>query len=180
MGSWWILLARKEAFMTDRNFTEAEFLSFLEGQRARVQEAQKVTMEVAANTLLKDARSTVGTYQREDMGPLPPWAALADSTKDDRVRQGYPENEPGLRSGEMRDSYQTRVPDAHHIVLGSNDPKAVFFENGTVKQPPRPVIATALFRKHHDITRQIAKSLTRAIGGGNIFTSANDASDPET
>lgn len=154
-----------------RKFNEREFLSFLDGLPEALKAVEAKGLEEGAEELLKEARNEIGHYQRDDMGPLPPWAELADSTKADRLYQGFSENDPGLRTGEMRDSYTTQI-NGQQIILGSSDPVAEVFENGRLDadhfQPPRPVIAVALYRKEEPITEQIARRIAQALAGRRI------------
>jgi hypothetical protein len=90
-----------------------------------------------------EAKRVIGTY---DYG----WPQLAQATQDDRISKGYAENEPGLREGDMRDSIE-HVSNSHDATIGSNDQKLVWFEVGTVNQPPRPVLQRALHERHEEV-----------------------------
>ncbi|MGG6429439.1 hypothetical protein ACQ5TV_05590 [Acetobacter ghanensis] len=151
--------------MAGREFTERAFLAFLEERPAALREAQQAGLQRGAEQLTATARDIVGRYQREDMGNIPAWAELTDGTKADRLKQGFTENDPGLRSGEMRAVYEARITDKPGIVLGNSDPVALWFEEGTPRQPPRPVIAVALFRKQMTITQRIARRFTAVLAG---------------
>src|ERR1700710_1503731 len=78
-------------------------------------------MERIAVSIEKKVKAKIGEYQ-EQAGPFVTWAELAESTKEDRSRQGYSDNDPGLRSGWMRDSieHKSSITEAH---VGSNDDK---------------------------------------------------------
>lgn len=80
---------------------------------------------------------------------MPEWPPLAPSTITEKTRLGYvghvSATDPGLRTGEMRDSVQVDVA-ALEQVVGSSDKKLLWFELGTVRQPPRPVLALAAQR----------------------------------
>lgn len=144
--------------------TEAAFLAFLKSSASVVGVEIAEGLKEGAKDLQQAARDEIGTYQAEDMGGAEPWAELAGSTKEDRVRHGFPENEPGRRSGEMADSYSAEA-DKMKITLGSTSDKAKWFEEGTPTQPPRSVIIPALFRNDEQITRRIAHRITRALVG---------------
>src|ERR1019366_9872514 len=102
-------------------------------------------LEFFGITVEKAAKEKIGEYQ-DEAGPFGAWSPLADSTKDDRVRKGYPEDEPGLRSGEMRDRIEhTVLPGI--VVIGSDDDHLLWFELGTTKQPPRSVLGGAAFEQ---------------------------------
>lgn len=85
------------------------------------------------------AQSYIGILQTE-------WDPLADSTKADKRRKGYggpPDYQPGLRTGEMRGDYEPIIlPDTGGVANSSK--KALWYEIGTSKQPPRPVTAKAV------------------------------------
>jgi hypothetical protein len=91
------------------------------------------------------AKDKIGDYQ-PDVGPFEAWQSLADTTKEDRVRKGYSEDDPGLRSGEMHDSIQYAVL-ANEVYIGSDDDRLLWFELGTDKQPPRSVLGGAAFEQ---------------------------------
>lgn len=112
-------------------------------------------LEHAGQVVEDEAKRLIGTYDYD-----PRWPELADATKKDRVHQGFPENEPGLRTGEMRDSIHHQVERSRSTVhIGSDDDKLVWFELGTVHQPPRTVLKGALLnvidRLEHDLGKQI-------------------------
>src|SRR5258708_1324272 len=98
-------------------------------------EAEKRALERAAKLVEKTAKAEIGEYQ-DGAGEVVGWAELADSTKADRVHQGFPENEPELRTGKLRDSIGHRVG-TNEAVIGSDDPVMEYQELGTSKMPPR-------------------------------------------
>lgn len=116
----------------------------------RIHSALETGLEVVAKTIEVEAKEEIGVYQPA-VGPFDAWDPLAESTKADRVRQGYSEDEPLLRSGELRDSISHRVMGLAAIV-GSTDDKAVWQEFGTEKIPPRPFIGPAYVKSFHKIT----------------------------
>ena len=149
---------------------------FFADLREKVIAANLIGVQDGAQLLLKTAQDEVGTYQDENTGPFPPWAELAEATKDDRVRQGYTENDPGLRSGDMRESYGVRTELAGPLAtasIGSDDPKALWFENGTVRsadakafyQPPRSVLGVAAFREGETVAAAVALVVHRILQG---------------
>nr|WP_220495205.1 hypothetical protein [Pantoea pleuroti] len=91
------------------------------------------------------AKKEIGVYQPA-YGPFDAWAPLAESTKHDRVRQGYSEDEPLLRSGELRDSIESEVVGLAAIV-GTKSEIGLWQEVGTTHIPPRPFIGPAYVRK---------------------------------
>lgn len=127
-------------------------------------------LKVAVSAIEETARGELGTYQPE-VGPFQDWAELADSTKEDRLRQGYTENDPLLRSGELGDRFSHEVVGLEGAA-GSPDDKMVWLEFGTEKMPPRPVWGPAAFRNHGKILRIIgAAAVTGLLSGSGIHPS---------
>lgn len=137
------------------------------GEAALAQhEMERHALEKAARLVEKRAKEKVGEYQ-EQAGPFIAWPELAESTKADRVRQGYTEDDPGLRSGEMRVSIEHTVqgPEAQ---VGSHDDKLVWFELGTSKQPPRSVLGGAAVESLPRILEIVGESATAALVGKGV------------
>jgi HK97 gp10 family phage protein len=112
------------------------------------------------------SKEKVGEYQ-DQTGPFVAWQELADFTKEDRLKQGYTENDPGLRSGEMRDSIGHALStDSLEVQIGSNDQNMVYFELGTSKQPPRSVLGGAMADSLTKIEEVIEKSLFTVLASG--------------
>jgi hypothetical protein len=114
-------------------------------------------LEKAAKMVEDEAKDAIGTYRYG-------WPQLAESTQEDRVRQGYSANEPLLRAGDLRDSIEHVV--VHHesaAYVGSNNPIAVYQELGTVDIPPRSFLGGAARAKEHEIHEEIAKGLYLSI-----------------
>lgn len=121
-------------------------------------------MEKCAVIVEKSAKKEIGHYQPQ-VGPFQDWAELADSTKEDRVRQGYTENDPLLRSGELRGSieHQSTLQEA---VIGSTSPVMAYQEFGTAKIPPRPVIGPAAFKNKEKIQSIIGAAAISGMFSG--------------
>lgn len=142
------------------------FAAHLAGLAATQAIASEHMMEGVAKVVERCAKEKIGDYQGQH-GPFAAWAELADSTKADRERQGYPEDEPGLRSGEMRDSIEHRS-NAEEAQVGSDNDKLVYFELGTDKQPPRSVLGGAAFELAPDIVERIGKAYTAHLRGEGV------------
>ncbi|MEI9744660.1 phage virion morphogenesis protein [Enterobacter ludwigii] len=127
----------------------------------RIHTALEAGLEVVAKTIEEEAKEEIGVYQPA-VGPFDAWAPLAESTKADRVRQGYSEDDPLLRSGELRDSISHRVMGLAAVV-GSTDDKAVWQEYGTDRIPPRPFIGPAYVKSFHKITEMVGFAVTRGF-----------------
>lgn len=151
-----------------------EFTSFLEagihfGTVVAVAVAeQHHALDRAAALVQKEAKAMIGEYQ-EGAGELVPWAELADATKDDRVKQGFPENEPLLRTGEMRESIERKVLDGSTAAVGSDNDKAVWQELGTPTIPPRSFLGIAAIRKGEDAARIVGEGISAALVGKKVF-----------
>lgn len=80
------------------------------------------------------------------------WEPLADSTTKQKERLGFggpPDYDPLLRTGEMRDSVQGRSSGTVGEVF-SDDPKIIYSEFGTAREPPRPVLEPAVIEALFD------------------------------
>jgi hypothetical protein len=77
--------------------------------------------------------------------PQPEWPDLAPATLADKARRGYPIPAPLLRTGEFR---QSIFGWAEGLIgaIGSDDPKSVYSEFGTSREPPRPVFSATMVR----------------------------------
>jgi len=125
--------------------------------------ATRKGLEVATAILQKEAKAEFGHYQDTE-GPFPEWAELADSTKEDRLQQGFTENDPLLRRGDLRDSVERESGDWEGTV-GSTSEIMPFHEFGTAKMPPRPVMGPALYRKAEEIAELIGSFAVSGLVG---------------
>lgn len=122
-------------------------------------------LKKCAVAIEKTAKSEIGTYQGE-VGPFAGWVELADGTKSDRVAQGFTENDPLLRSGQLRDSISREI-DTLDAVIGSTSDIMVYQELGTDRIPPRAVLGPAAIR-NKDL---IIKTLGHAAAEGLMYGS---------
>ena len=117
--------------------------------------------KVAAEIVQKEAKSELGHYQSE-IGPVDAWAPLAESTKADRVAHGYPEDEPLLRDGTLRDSIEVvRTKNGHAV--GSELEKAFYLEVGTATIPPRSFLEGSFYRKEKEIKEKVGDKIVAKI-----------------
>ena len=132
----------------------------------RLHEMERHALDKAAKVVKKRAKAKIGEYQ-EQAGPFIAWPELADFTKEDRVRKGFTENDPGLRTGGMRASIEhTVIGSVAHV--GSNDDKLAWFELGTEKQPPRSVLGGAVVEEMDKIIQIIGESAVAALVGKGV------------
>ena len=131
-----------------------------------------------ARAVEKEAKAEVGTYQ-DAAGPFAGWAGLADSTKEDRVRRGFTEDDPGLRTGEMRDGIGTAMSATGlEATIGSDDDHLVYFELGTAKQPPRSVLGIAMARKLPEIQAVLGASALAGLVGRDVVNRVLPIEEP--
>lgn len=100
-------------------------------------------------------KTVLGTYDFA-------WQELAPATKEDRLRKGFSENEPGLRTGDMRDSIKHKVHGAS-VYVGSDDPHLEWFELGTHTQPPRSVLLQGALHAKKEIGTIMAREILKPI-----------------
>jgi phage gpG-like protein len=121
-------------------------------------------LKAVAKAIEATAKAEIGHYQPA-VGPFQAWPELADSTKADRVRQGFSENDPLLRTGEMRDSISHEVSGLE-AVIGSDSDVMVWQELGTKTIPPRPVLGPAALLNEEKIKEILGKAAARGLLGG--------------
>jgi hypothetical protein len=145
----------------------AEFAAETVALALAVHEESKSALERAARLVEKEAKTEIGTYQ-SSAGPFPGWQQLADSTQTNRAQAGFPPNDPLLITGSMRDSIEHTVDmdDLDGVAyVGSNNPIALWQEQGTTKIPPRSFLGGALFRKETEVRDLIGGSIYGALIG---------------
>lgn len=149
-----------------REMTLAGFIGAVAGATMAVRAAEKRALERAARIIEAEAKDEIGTYQGA-IGPFEPWAPLAEATQADRVRQGFPADEPLLRTGQMRASIGHAVGD-REAVVGSNDDRAVWQELGTRTIPPRSFLGGAALRKAPEAARAMGAEVVAALVGPGV------------
>lgn len=129
-------------------------------------EMEQHALEKAAKLVEKRAKEKIGEYQ-DQAGPFIAWPDLAESTKADRARQGFPEDEPLLRTGEMRDSIEHTVGNGEAQV-GSNSDIAVYQELGTQHIPPRSFLGGAVVDEMDRIIKIVGDDAVAALVGKGV------------
>jgi phage gpG-like protein len=150
-----------------REVTLTGFIAHLSAAAIAVRSHQHEALEKAARLVEAEAKREIGHYQGQ-AGQFVHWAELADSTKADRVRQGYAENEPLLREGDLRDSI-AHVVRGNEAVIGSASEIAVYQELGTDKIPPRSFLGGALVRKSDQVAQILGEGAVKALVGPGVF-----------
>lgn len=117
---------------------------------------------VLGGKVAQDAKDLLGHYHRQNTGPFRPWKELAQSTKVERVYKGFTENEPLLRTGDLRDSISS-VPTKTGFVVGSTSQIAVYEELGTTKIPPRSFLGLAMYRNIGYIFKNMLQSIHESM-----------------
>lgn len=147
--------------------TLAQFGAKLAGFAMAVKAEERRALTQAARIIEAEAKAEIGHYQGA-AGPFAAWPELAEATKAERVRQGFTENDPLLRTGEMRDSISHVVGD-REAAVGSNDEKAVWQELGTRTIPPRSFLGGAAMRKAPEVARTLGAAPLVALAGPGII-----------
>lgn len=89
------------------------------------------------------------------------------------MAQGFEENEPLLRTGELRDSIEHAVG-AGEAAIGSNNDKAVWQELGTDKIPPRSFLGSAAVENAEAVKKIVGETIVIALVGKDVFGGAID------
>ena len=128
--------------------------------------AEQRALEQAARLVERRAKAKIGEYQ-DAAPPFAAWASLADSTVADRERQGYPGDEPLLRTGQLRDSIGHMVRDGVAYV-GSDSDIAVYQELGTVHIPPRSFLGGAAAESTDEVQEIVGGEVVSALVGRDV------------
>lgn len=146
-----------------------EFVNHIPKIAAAEELAIRRGLSKCIEVVAREARSEFGTYQ-DQTGPFIAWPELADSTKADRERKGYSEDEPLLRTGETRDSIGTAISTGGlEAQAGSNSDVLLYQELGTVHMPPRSTLGIAMAKKLPEIKKILGASLVAGLVGEQVF-----------
>ncbi len=127
-------------------------------------------LEHVATKVEETAKSELGTYQPE-VGQFPAWQPLAQSTVDDRIAQGFPADEPLLRTGDLRESISHQV-EGLEAAVGSTSDVALYQELGTMNMPPRPFLGPAAVRNERHMVRVLGAVAVAGLAGGEVLPEA--------
>lgn len=142
-----------------------QFAGMLEKMAVPV--AAVAALDAAARSIESQAKSEIGTYQRDDMGPFAPWEELKQATQQERERLGFTPNDPLLRTGDLRDSlsHETHGLEA---VVGSTSQVMVWQELGTETIPPRSVLGLAAQRREREVVKLIGAAVVSELLGERV------------
>lgn len=149
-------------------FTIPGFVQHLAVIAVEVVHAEREAIDKALEIVQTEARDSLGTYQPQS-GPFAAWAPLAEATKEDRVRQGFPEDEPEKRTGALGESIERTVfPSGREGETGSDSPVMEWQELGTSKMPPRSIMGGAAARKADEVAEVIGGRVYAALVGSSV------------
>lgn len=158
----------------------AQFDAFLDERIADLERGFPVVLAEIGKVIQEDAKGRIGSYHAK-VGPFPMWDELADATKADREAQGYSDDEPLLREGDLRDAIE-RLSTNWKTLVGvrggtpSKDGRttlgniAMWQEFGASRKgiawiPPRPFMGPALYATmDHTIPIAAAAVMARLTG----------------
>ncbi len=148
----------------------AEFAAHFRLAEARLRGGQ-LTLEChrVLEHVADDARAMIGTER-------PEWAALAESTVEEKTRLGYvgqvSGTDPLLRTGELRGSIESAAERRGNViegVVGSTSKIATFLENGTSKIPARPFLAGAMIQSQPVMEESLGMFMVKILTPGTRF-----------
>lgn len=128
---------------------------------AKIAAEIEIDFHIIVKEIEETAKEEIGVYQPA-VGPFEAWSPLAESTKADRVRSGYSEDDPLLRSGELKNSIESEVVGLAAIV-GTKSDIGYWKEAGTDHIPPRPFIGPAYVRKIDPLMESIGRAISRGF-----------------
>lgn len=150
------------------SFAEAAFV-FAERVATLYVEAE-IGLNKVAEHIEHVAKEEFGEYQPA-VGPFPAWAPLAPTTLagwgpfPGKEQLGYaPPDNPLVREGDLRDSISHEVH-ALEAFIGSPDERMPWFEFGTSRMPPRPVLGPAAESSKAVIEKLIGAALVVGLIG---------------
>lgn len=153
-----------------RDLTMLEMVTKLAEAEVMIHVNARKALDRVGTRIEKTAKAEFGHYQ-DAVGPFPEWAELAESTMAERGRLGYPENEPLLRDGTLRDSISHEVEQLE-VTVGSTSEIAEYHEFGTSKMPPRPFMGPALVNNHDKIIEELGGAVVKGMVGQTVIHDA--------
>jgi hypothetical protein len=151
--------------------TIPQFVAMIAAGRLQQRAVNHSALEEAAQTIETEAKRVIGTYDYN-------WQQLAAYTQRERKRLGFPENDPLLRNGRLRNAIEhwsdhqraeVGVKDATVGTGTKADPVreigdiAVWMELGTRKAPPRSYLMAAALRKENEVVARIGRKIAMGL-----------------
>lgn len=163
-----------------REFSVAEFCSFLDERMADVQAGFLPTLTAIGSIIESDSKGRIGHYHAA-VGPFPMWDELAESTKTERLAKGYSDDEPLKREGDLRNAISKEATPWLVLVGVKNGIKAengkaeladiaMWQEFGAARKgvphiPPRPFLGPALYATMEQTLPMAAASVMARLTG---------------
>lgn len=110
------------------------------------EELLKKAAEAGLYEVKDELRHRFGVYPTQT-GSFPAWKRLKYGTRWARIKQGFDEDAPLLRSGFLRDSYQVDRDESGHPQLSSGLPEAAAHELGDDHVPQRSTVGIAFEKR---------------------------------
>jgi HK97 gp10 family phage protein len=138
---------------------------------------------VSAEKVKHSAEAKFGHYQ-PGIGGFPAWANLADSTLEEKFRNGATQDDPligyypngrttkrkKVKGTTKSKSYNGKLMNSFkmkHVglvaIVGTNDPVAKYHEFGTKHILPRPFLRPALYQEQEFIQTEFRKAVVKTI-----------------
>lgn len=148
--------------MSNGVYTIPNFVAHLGQMMMHMPMAEHAALEAAALIVEAEAKRVLGTHDY-NWPPLAPATIAAKATGDS----------PGLETGDMRDSIQHHVghtgpTGGMEADVGSDNDKLIWFELGTIRQPPRPVLSEAAVRTEQQVVATIGTHITAFLSTGVV------------
>lgn len=170
--------------MSTVNISVLQLSQLFAGGAMSVGRSTEHALRTAARAVQEEARGMLGTYQVGN-AQFQTWPELADSTKEERFDLGFPENEPLLRNGELRDHilYEIELNSFHggeavvgvpSVTVGDGSKQnpfrdigdiAMWQEMGTDHIPSRSFLGLSAARLSPHIARLFGHAMCATIVG---------------
>jgi hypothetical protein len=137
------------------------FAAHLLRKSIMVDHVLEAALEASAQIVEDTAKAEFGSYQPR-IGPFEAWAELAESTKEERIKLGFTENDPLLRTGHLRSTIEHTV-DGLNAAIGSDDDIMVKMELGTGNVPPRAALGPAGMRTEKEIRELVGEAVMSVL-----------------
>lgn len=124
-------------------------------------------LDACGKRLEETMKAEIGHYQ-QGIGQFEAWGELAESTEEQKARNGYPAGAPLEASGKMRESFK-HERHGLELIVGSTDKKMLYHEFGTLRMVPRAVVGPAVLRNREYIRRTIGRAAVEGLIGGHAI-----------